>query len=157
MATSIIKTDELRLLNDQVVMSDGALTENVDMSNVVFPPLGNSAVGTVSQSSGTPTGDIIERGSNANGEYVKYADGTMICTRNDTHDATVTTSATFDYPSPFNGIPMVAMGHNNGTSSITADSVNTVVQRLSTGWRVRTSSAGSNSILISLIAIGRWY
>ena len=29
MATSIIKTDELRLLNDQVVMSDGALTENV--------------------------------------------------------------------------------------------------------------------------------
>ena len=37
MATSIIKTDELRLLNDQVVMSDGALTGNVDMSNVVFP------------------------------------------------------------------------------------------------------------------------
>lgn len=32
MATSIIKTDEIRLLNDQVVMSDGALTENV-----VFP------------------------------------------------------------------------------------------------------------------------
>ena len=32
MATSIIKTDELRLLNDQVVMSDGALT-----SNVMFP------------------------------------------------------------------------------------------------------------------------
>ena len=29
MATSIIKTDELRLLNDQVVMSDGALTGNV--------------------------------------------------------------------------------------------------------------------------------
>ena len=32
MATSIIKTDEIRRLNDQVVMSDGALT-----SNVVFP------------------------------------------------------------------------------------------------------------------------
>ena len=29
MATSIIKTDELRLLNDNVLMSDGALTENV--------------------------------------------------------------------------------------------------------------------------------
>lgn len=36
-------------------------------------------VGTVSQSGGVPTGAIIERGSNANGEYVKYADGTMIC------------------------------------------------------------------------------
>ena len=29
MATSIIKSDEIRLLNDQVVMSDGALTNNV--------------------------------------------------------------------------------------------------------------------------------
>lgn len=29
MATSIIKSDEIRLLNDQVVMSDGALTGNV--------------------------------------------------------------------------------------------------------------------------------
>ncbi len=38
-------------------------------------------VGTVSQAGGVPTGAIIERGSNANGEYVKYADGTLICTR----------------------------------------------------------------------------
>lgn len=36
-------------------------------------------LGTVSQSGGLPTGAIIERGSNANGDYVKYADGTMLC------------------------------------------------------------------------------
>ncbi len=36
-------------------------------------------LGTVSQSSGFPTGAVIERGSNANGEYVKFADGTVIC------------------------------------------------------------------------------
>ncbi|WP_433925046.1 hypothetical protein ACN06F_09085 [Vreelandella sp. 21] len=35
-------------------------------------------LGTVSQSNGIPTGAIIERGSNANGEYAKYADGTLI-------------------------------------------------------------------------------
>lgn len=39
--------------------------------------LGAAAVaaiaGTVSQSGGVPTGAIIERGSNANGEYVRYA------------------------------------------------------------------------------------
>jgi hypothetical protein len=34
-------------------------------------------LGTVSQSGGVPTGAIIERGSNANGEFVKYADGTQ--------------------------------------------------------------------------------
>lgn len=38
-----------------------------------------SILGTVSQSAGVPTGAVIERGSNANGEYVKFADGTMIC------------------------------------------------------------------------------
>gem|GEM_PF-3581567 len=36
-------------------------------------------LGTVSQSGGVPTGAIIERGSNANGEYVRFADGTQIC------------------------------------------------------------------------------
>jgi hypothetical protein len=36
-------------------------------------------LGTVSQSLGVPTGSIIERGSNTNGEYVKFADGTLIC------------------------------------------------------------------------------
>ncbi|TKT42567.1 hypothetical protein [Rhizobium sp. LC145] len=38
-------------------------------------------LGTVSQASGVPTGSIIERGSNANGEYVRFADGTQICTK----------------------------------------------------------------------------
>ena len=38
-------------------------------------------VGTVSQSGGVPTGALMESGSNGNGRYSKYADGTMICTR----------------------------------------------------------------------------
>ena len=36
MAESILKTDEIRLLNNQVLMSDGALTGNVDMSNITL-------------------------------------------------------------------------------------------------------------------------
>ncbi|WP_176038778.1 hypothetical protein [Brucella tritici] len=50
-------------------------------------------VGTVSQAGGVPTGAIIERGSNANGEYVKYADGTLICTRSISYPAINITSA----------------------------------------------------------------
>jgi len=38
----------------------------------------SNILGTVSESGGIPTGAIIERGSNANGEFVKYADGTFI-------------------------------------------------------------------------------
>lgn len=39
----------------------------------------SNVVGTVSQSGGVPTGGIIQRGSNANGEFVRFADGTQIC------------------------------------------------------------------------------
>lgn len=39
-------------------------------------------LGAVSQTAGVPTGAIIETGSNANGRYTKFADGTMICTSN---------------------------------------------------------------------------
>jgi hypothetical protein len=38
-----------------------------------------SMVGPVSQTGGVPTGAVIERGSNANGEFVRFADGTQIC------------------------------------------------------------------------------
>ena len=38
-----------------------------------------SVVGAVGQSGGVPTGAVIERGSNANGDYVRFADGTQIC------------------------------------------------------------------------------
>lgn len=36
-------------------------------------------LGGVAQTGGLPTGAVIERGHNANGEYVRYADGTQIC------------------------------------------------------------------------------
>lgn len=58
------------------IVLDG--TTGITNPNGVVYDRGN-ILGTVSQSAGVPTGAIIERGSNANGEYVKYADGTMIC------------------------------------------------------------------------------
>lgn len=47
------------------------------------PTLGTAAaadiLGTVLQASGVPTGAIIEQGSNSNGRYIRFADGTQIC------------------------------------------------------------------------------
>ena len=40
----------------------------------------NNILGTVNQAAGVPTGAIIERGSNANGAFVRWADGTQLCT-----------------------------------------------------------------------------
>ena len=39
-----------------------------------------SLVGPVGQSGGVPTGAALESGANANGSYVRFADGTQICT-----------------------------------------------------------------------------
>ncbi|THD76925.1 DUF2793 domain-containing protein [Thalassobius vesicularis] len=39
-------------------------------------------LGGVAQTGGQPTGAVIERGQNANGAYVRFADGTQICSKN---------------------------------------------------------------------------
>ena len=79
----------------------------------------SNILGTVSQSAGVPTGAIIERGSNANGEFVKYADGTMVCwTRRTLVDHTgVLASSTrltgvFTYPATFIDFSSLAISIN---------------------------------------------
>lgn len=70
-------------------------------------------LGSVSQSGGVPTGAIIERGSNANGTYVKYADGTLICAFTRTLSGiSVTTTpyavTSWTFPATFSGSPVYA-------------------------------------------------
>jgi hypothetical protein len=69
--------------NNLVLGSDG----NVSITNTLSAGTlgssvvgGNMAVGTVSESSGTPTGDIIEVGTytSPNRRWVRFADGTQI-------------------------------------------------------------------------------
>jgi hypothetical protein len=53
----------------------------------------STVVGPVSQIAGAVTGSVIERGSNANGEYVRFADGTQICSRIITVNTTIETAS----------------------------------------------------------------
>ena len=68
-------------------------------------------LGTVSQSGGVPTGAIIERGSNANGEYVRYADGTQECwvvaTLSTALNGNMLPSYNWTFPAAFSVIPVV--------------------------------------------------
>lgn len=66
-------------------------------------------LGTVSEASGVPTGSVIERGSNANGSYVRFADGTQICTQVlDLDDAANdNVRADWTFPATFIADPMV--------------------------------------------------
>jgi len=129
-------------------------------SGVTFPALGNSAVGTVSESSGTPTGDIIERGSNANGEYVKYADGTMICMV--ITSLTASSNGRYDTPLPANfsnatSATRWAFGSEDQGSSFTRFYN---VGSVSTGSTSEISAylgVSSISYAIRYTVIGRWY
>lgn len=82
-----VAADEWDVVDNKVNSGDMLQSNNLsDVASVSASRtnlgLGSAAeadiVGTVSQSAGVPTGDIIERGSNASGEYVKLADGTLL-------------------------------------------------------------------------------
>ncbi|KAB5626300.1 hypothetical protein F7234_03965 [Pseudomonas putida] len=121
-------------------------------------------LGTVSQSGGTPTGAIIERGSNANGNYVKYADGTMICTGVSAAGVVTgvafgniyTNNATsFTFPAAFAAAPVVAPA----VSYVSGGPVWGGVDSISTtGCSIRLFSGGSNGGgQPKYIAVGRWF
>lgn len=62
-------------------------------------------VGTVVDAAGVPDGAIIETGSNANGRYTRFADGTQICWR--TMAAASGAAATWTFPAAFAAAPAV--------------------------------------------------
>ncbi|MCA6107717.1 hypothetical protein [Bradyrhizobium cenepequi] len=122
-------------------------------------------VGTVSQSGGVPTGAIIERGSNTNGQYVKYADGTMICWNPNASASDATDSAlnvfsgasgNWTYPATFVAQPAVSGGINGVVGlgrwlTIGAGPASTQI----VVWSYIQRAAGNVSA--GLMAIGRWF
>jgi len=147
-------------------------TAGQDATRAVTPAgflagLRGNILGTVSQSGGVPTGAVIERGSNANGDYVKFADGTMICTKGISDPGTPTPSIyitglyrysiAWTLPATFFGSYFVGgcgldqsnvilnFGRGTGTTSTSAD------------MQLFSKSTTITSVLAYFIAIGRWF
>lgn len=151
------------------ILVNGAVVAKLPVTgNAVIPGL----VGTVSQSGGVPTGAIIETGTNANGTYIKYACGTMICHGivSKPSGTTVTTQAgvtglywggdvTWTYPAAFLTIPTVSVGVSRSSSDTNAAwgaargiSGSSVSLRY---WsNVSSDTLGLNFLPV---AIGRWF
>ncbi|QCI15517.1 phage tail protein [Pseudomonas putida] len=135
--------------------------------------LGAAAVaailGTVSQSGGVPTGAIIERGSNANGEYVRYADGTQICWGQRTWSTGITTSAnssfisaggdTITWPIAFstNTVCLTAGVGGTSTSRVTVLPYRSNSQTGTTVFQHYASVASGVDVVYNWMAIGRWF
>ena len=80
-------------------------------------------VGDVSQSAGVPTGAIIQRGSNANGQFTRFADGSQVCRISLITVADVGTDWTF--PIAFANIPNIS-----GTAVTTTQTNGEVIPRI---------------------------
>jgi hypothetical protein len=120
-----------------------------------------NVLGTVSQASGRITGALLERGANANGEYVRFADGTQICTRFVLFDSVTGNPVEYSLPAAFaaGSQPAASIAlHDSIHINRVRDIVNTAVAVTPTIWRLRGAYPGLNgSSQFVLCAIGRWF
>lgn len=132
----------------------------------------NGTTGIVSPKVNTPdlelnSVNVVERGSNANGEYVRFADGTQICTRAKVSVAQPTTASggvfvgnaqtSFTFAASFTTFPAVTAFVDGGLSNVGL--IMGTDGSSSSGFAVlpwRPTSFAANPT-ISYIAIGRWY
>ena len=112
----------------------------------------DNLLGTVSQSGGVPTGAVIERGSNANGEYVRFADGTQICT----HRIASSTSAavTWTFPVAFTTWDSVVATVDSSSSAILAGASGSNSGADISAWNTSGARVAAN---VNLVAVGRWF
>lgn len=112
-----------------------------------------NAVGVVSESSGVPTGAIIERGGNADGTYTKFADGTMIATHTVTSSASA--GVTWTYPGAFSAVPKVFLtAFAASAARIPTFSDPTTTTALIHCW---TDAGARAAAPVNVQAVGRWF
>jgi hypothetical protein len=113
------------------------------------------------------TTGIAQSGSNANGRYIKYADGTMICTKTVTHTGAILTAWGNLYESSpvnlgsfaqeFAEIPNISVTPQNGDGAW-MEGVRQVTTTSAgiTNFLRPNSDADSKTRNVSVIAVGRW-
>jgi hypothetical protein len=131
-------------------------------------------LGVVRQNGGTPTGAVLERGSNSNGNYVRFADGTQICQSEETLDYLngAVTSGTWTFPATFAvGSEPAVIGNISADAliqsapSVSPHEVTPLVlgafSPTSASLQIRTLQGyafqSDESVLLRVMAIGLWY
>lgn len=110
-------------------------------------------------SDNTPTGAIIDRGDNTNGEYIRFADGTQICCQMLSSDAAA--KVVWDFPVQFAAVPCVTgMAVVTGDPFVSAPQVVTYgeIATDAVSFAVtQTDTASKVTTPVHHIAIGRWW
>ena len=121
-----------------------------------------NVLGTVSQTAGLPTGAMVERGSNSNGDYVRFADGTQICTKTNLSTPTASTALgsifrsgdiTWTYPVAFVAGPVVAGDADNPDAWVATGTPGTTTCVM----RVLAGTTKTATVAFRAVATGRWF
>jgi len=110
-------------------------------------------LGNVGQVGGVPSGAAIEHGSNANGNYVRFADGTQICWHIMSSSSVAETTWTF--PAMFALSDFVPSIVTAGTSAV-CEAISSA-STTALGFNIFNTSGVRVGRLCRLFAIGRWY
>ena len=149
---------------DEYLKVNNAWIKKTDLADLIR----GLFLGTVSEDEGVPTGAIIESGSNANGEYIKFANGTMICqksvTTNNITNAWGTlyqsgSSPVGTFPAAFIDKPYCNMMWIQGSNGLAIPAMSEGDWSETTGPQIAivrpNSHAHGGTVYIS--AIGRWF
>lgn len=125
-------------------MSGGAVLEVDASGNISLPSM-----------SGFGAAPIIESGSNANGSYTKFADGTLLCTVSTTTSGSGFTTITL--PAAFSDSNYVGSGIANASNSSNSVSAK-LFNKTTTTVQVAVATAGNAYSIQScdFMFIGRW-
>lgn len=109
-------------------------------------------LGVVSESAGQPTGAGIEQGSDANGSYTRWADGSQICRTSASASAGGTSS--WSFPMPFAAPPQVLVSVSSTDPRFASQTGATTSAVSFDAW----DTAGLRVALsCDLVALGRWF
>ena len=123
-----------------------------------------NVLGAVSQTAGVPTGALVEYGSNANGEYWRYAGGMQLCSGSFYASQPITsaegalfastTPETWTFPVAFATTPRVYFTAAYYLYSTIFDQSSTYFKVLLISPVTRSDTTHVN---LSFMAFGRWY
>lgn len=138
------------------------LVQKKDIANVYRK---TNIIAAVTQDvGGTPTGGIIEIGSNGNGNYVKFAGGLLICWNKDAVAQPVSTPSgnlfctapqTRTFPSSFSSAPTAMTAAMDATiAPCWGSSCNTSTTQISAAYLF--SGVSTARAKFAYLAIGKW-
>ena len=111
---------------------------------------------------------IVDSGSNDNGSWIKWADGTMICTKkitftnvviDDAWGAVYSSKNTIsfgDYAQEFIGIPNVSITLASGSTCFCETFSGRTKKSIGSTWLCKPASESGGNMIFDIIAIGRW-